>query len=369
MNEKIYCSVCGAVLAEDDYHYFDGHIFCEDCLENQTTLCDCCSERIWRNEAEGDEYITICYRCFENHYTTCEDCGRLLHYDDANYDEDNDLPYCHSCYAKLSARHIKSYNYKPEPIFYGSGNLFMGVELEIDCGGESNENAKSLLDIANADGERIYCKHDGSLNDGFEIVSHPMTLDYHLHEMKWLEIMEEALSLDYLSHNTSTCGLHVHVNRDAFGVIEEAQEDAIGRIIFFVEKHWNELVKFSRRTPANLNRWAARYATISGTAKETYEKAKQKYTGRYVAVNLENYTTIEFRMFRGTLRYKTFAATLQLVDEICQLASKLTDTELESLSWSEFVCGINKEEKPELIEYLKSKRLYVNENETESEEM
>ena len=74
-------------------------------------------------------------------------------------------------------------------------------------------------------------------------------------------------------------------------------------------------------------------------------------------------------MFRGTLRYKTFAATLQLVDEICQLASKLTDTELESLSWSEFVCGINKEEKPELIEYLKSKMLYVNENETESEEM
>ena len=98
MSEKIYCSVCGAMLAEDDYHYFDGHIFCEDCLENQTTLCDCCSERIWRNEAEGDEYITICYRCFENHYTTCEDCGRLLHYDDANYDEDNDLFVCRTRY-------------------------------------------------------------------------------------------------------------------------------------------------------------------------------------------------------------------------------------------------------------------------------
>ena len=139
--------------------------------------------------------------------------------------------------------------------------------------------------------------------------------------------------------------------------------------VFFTEKHWNELVKFSRRTAANLNRWAARYATISGTAKETYEKAKQKYTGRYVAVNLENYTTIEFRMFRGTLRYKTFAATLQLVDEICTKAVNISDNEMESLSWSDFVMGIDKEAKPELIEYLKSKRLYVNDEIIESEEM
>ena len=74
-------------------------------------------------------------------------------------------------------------------------------------------------------------------------------------------------------------------------------------------------------------------------------------------------------MFRGTLRYQTFVATLQLVEEICQLAICLSDGELEALSWSDFVSGIDREEKPELIEYLKTKRLYVNENLTESEEM
>lgn len=369
MNEKITCSICGAHLAEGDYNYFDGQILCDDCIENHTTVCACCSERIWNDHAEGDAYITLCYRCYENHYTTCEDCGRLIHYDDANYDDENDLPYCNTCYAKLSDRSIRSYNYKPDPIFYGSGDFFMGVELEIDGGGEINDNAKSILNIANVDKERIYCKHDGSLSEGFEIVSHPMTLDYHLHEMKWEDVMKEALALDYLSHNSNTCGLHVHVGRSSFGTTEAEQESAIGRIVFFVEKHWNELVKFSRRTAANLNRWAARYATISETAKETYNKAKEKYAGRYVAVNLENYTTIEFRMFRGTLRYKTFVATLQLVEEICRLAKNLSDFELEALSWSEFVSGINREEMPELIEYLKSKRLYVNENITESEEM
>lgn len=90
--------------------------------------------------------------------------------------------------------------------------------------------------------------------------------------------------------------------------------------------------------------------------------------GRYVAVNLENDDTIEFRLFRGTLRYKTFIATLQLVDEICFYAINLSDKEIEEITWSDFVSRILPK-KFELIEYLKSKRLYVNETTEESEEM
>ena len=369
MSKNIYCSCCDAPVAEDDYQVFEGRILCDTCLEERTIVCEHCGERIWRDEAEGDDYITLCYGCFERHYTTCEECGRVIHYDHVNYDDEEDLPYCDRCYAKLRSKAIRSYNYKPEPIFYGSGSLFMGVELEIDGGGENRDNAQSLLDIANRDGTKIYCKHDGSIHSGFEIVSHPMTLDYHLHEMNWREIMEAALEMDYVSHNTETCGLHIHVSRSAFGDSDNAKEAGIGRVVFFVEKHWNELVKFSRRKPSNLNRWAARYATISDTAKETYRKAKDKYAGRYVAVNLENYATIEFRMFRGTLRYQTFIATLQLVHEICELAIALTDVEMEMLSWSDFVGGIDRESKSELLAYLKSKRLYVNEIEAEREDI
>ena len=73
MSEKIICSICGARIAEGEYNYFDGQILCDDCLEQHTTVCDCCSTRIWNDHAEGDAYITLCYRCYENHYTTCED--------------------------------------------------------------------------------------------------------------------------------------------------------------------------------------------------------------------------------------------------------------------------------------------------------
>ena len=368
MDEKICCE-CGAHLTEESEYVFEDKVMCADCFHSLTTVCENCGDRIWNDDAEGDDHITLCYRCYENHYTTCDRCGRIIHQDYANYDDDDDMPYCDTCFEKLNKKFIHSYNHKPSPIFHGEGNLFMGVELEIDGGGEIGEYAKEIMSLVNIEDDHLYCKHDGSLNEGFEIVSHPMTLDYHVNEMDWQSVLERAVELGYSSHNTSTCGLHIHCSRKAFGEEYADQEPVIGRIVYFVEKHWNELVKFSRRKPSNLNRWAARYATISGTAKETYEKAKSKYTDRYVAVNLQNYATIEFRMFRGTLRYQTFIATLQLVHEICELAIALTDVEMEMLSWSDFVGGIDRESKSELIAYLKSKRLYVNEIEAEREDI
>ena len=372
MEETRICSACGAILSEDEVFEFDGRVFCERCFDENTTLCDHCARRIWRNDAEGDDHTVLCVRCYENHYTTCEECGRIIHNDDACYDDDTEYYYCSHCYNKLKANSIMSYNYKPEPIFYGSGDLFMGVELEIDRGGEIHENAKELLEIANDSEPRIYCKHDGSLSEGFEIVSHPMTLEYHTRVMNWQDIFNKALDMDYSSHNTNSCGLHIHCNRTSFGADSVVQEAGIGRVVFFVEKHWNELVKFSRRKIANLERWAARYETISSTTKETYQKAKDKHLGRYVAVNLSNWSTIEFRLFRGTLLYQTFLATLQLVDEICHTANILNDEQLEHMSWCDFVRRIDAKAKPELVEYLKLKNLYVNDavvTSAESEEM
>ena len=184
-----------------------------------------------------------------------------------------------------------------------------------------------------------------------------MTLDYHTDEMDWESVLQKAVDFGYRSHQTSTCGLHIHVNRNAFGSNQYQQEEVIGKILYFIEKNWNEIFNFSRRSRGNMNRWAARYG-YEKTGTEIMEKAKDNPHGRYSAVNLCNYNTIEFRLFRGTLKYNTFIATLQLVDLICDTALSMTQDELEALSWSEFVSSIRY---PELIQYLKERRLYVNE--------
>ena len=44
------------------------------------------------------------------------------------------------------------------------------MELEIDEAGEDSDNARRLLAIANQGQPQLYCKHDGSQDDGFELV-------------------------------------------------------------------------------------------------------------------------------------------------------------------------------------------------------
>lgn len=118
----------------------------------------------------------------------------------------------------------------------------------------------------------------------------------------------------------------------------QEQDPVIAQVLFFFEKHWEELLKFSRRTQRHLERWA----------------------GRYNCVNLQNRDTVEFRMFRGTLKSNTILATLQLLDRICDVALFLSDEQLRALAWTSFVSGISPARFPQLVQYLKERQLYIN---------
>ena len=328
-----------------------------------TVLCSHCGERIYRDDNAGDESTPLCQDCYDRHYTNCHSCGDLIRISQTYYaceSDGNEYPFCYDCYtSRASRKPIQDYYYKPEPLFRGDGDRFFGVELEVDGAGEDDDNAAEVMSIANGNGlENLYCKHDGSLDDGFEMVTHPMTLAYHQAEMPWAAILQKAVQMGYTSHQAGTCGLHVHVNRNAFGETEAQQDAVIARILFFFEKNWEELLKFSRRTQYQLDQWAARYG-YKDQPKELLDHAKKSaHAGRYTSVNLTNKNTIEFRIFRGTLKYNTLIATLQLLDRICDVALFMSDEELKAMSWTTFVSGCTQ---PELVQYLKERRLYVNE--------
>ena len=356
-HEILVCCQCGEPLTPDEVCEFDGNHYCRHCLDDLTFFCDCCGEREYIDDEVTDNNISICQRCYDNYYTRCEGCNCLVHNDSVYYlDDDDDYGYCEYCYNHRTNRAIHEYSYKPRPIFYGEGNRFLGVELEVDDGGHSEYNAETVLEIANHDDDVMYIKSDGSINDGFEMVTHPATLDYHKNNLPWLDIMNELIGMNYLSHKTCTCGLHVHVNRDSLGDTCAEQEDTVARILYFVEHHWDEMLRFSRRTESAMQRWAARYGAKENP-KAHIDDAKKDYS-RYRCINIQNYYTIEFRLFRGTLKYNTFIATLELVNEICSVALSLSDNEMQKLTWEQYIDGIDKKKNAELIEYLAERNLY-----------
>lgn len=361
--DTFICDCCDEEYPAEERFYVSGQTICRECYEEQTVCCSHCGEVILSEHNEGNDDTPLCHRCRDYYYYTCTQCGTLIRNLEAYYD-DEDEPYCEDCYEKYHLDTIHEYSYKPDPIFYGDGPRYFGVELEIDDGGKSCSNARELLNIANKSAKHLYVKSDGSLDDGMELVTHPCSLEYHMEQFPWKNIVREALDLGYYSHKTSTCGLHIHVNRSSFSPDTREQESCIGRILFFIEKHWEELLQFSRRSEHQMNQWAARYG-LKSNPKELMDHVKNEAIGRYTALNLQNYYTIEFRLFRGTLKYNSLIAALQLVDAICSAAVFMSDEEMELLSWSSFVRRIYH---PELIAYLKERRLYVNEPVVDTEE-
>lgn len=356
MQEMYTCDHCGGEFPLEETFLVEGDRLCRHCAAGLTALCDECGARIYLEHDEGDSNRFLCASCCERYYTRCDRCNTFIHNESVFEYDDEYL--CEDCYDEACAEGpIHDYDYVPDLVFHGKGLRKFGVELEIDEGGKSRSNAKHFLDIANQSATNLYIKSDGSLDDGLELVTHPMSLEYHLHEMPWEDILDEAKRLDYRSHSTNTCGLHVHISRMAFGCTYETQEECIARLVFFVEKFWPELLRFSRRTQGQLNRWAARYGMKLNPKDQMYH-AKNSCAGRYTAVNLTNADTVEIRLFRGTLKLNTLIATLQLVDHLCEVAVSMSDQELQDISWFDFLDQITE---PELIQYLKERRLYVNE--------
>lgn len=365
--EYTVCNDCGCVIPNSDTTVINPDRrtekrVCDSCLEKYF-LCDICGEYLTEDEIWAtDDERSICYNC-NTDYCICEDCGTILHYNDARYSSYDENYYCEDCYEEHNASYIEEYSYKPDPVFLGytEDNLYLGVELEVDKGDNLYHTTKELAESF----EDIYLKHDGSLGRcGFEIVSHPGTLEYHMRELGWDKIMNICKENEYKSHDTSTCGLHIHLSR-AFLVKDEIEQDLnIAKLIILFEMFWDEyIVPFSRRNIASMDRWASKPSLdykSTDTENEIFDKVKSyKHGGRYRTINLENEYTIEFRLFRGTLKLNTFIASLQFVVEITKFAKSVRLNDIFTSKWSDiFLCT----EFKELREYLTEKNLLKEEN-------
>jgi len=362
-NETV-CMECGCIIAECEATLVnpgcrDEQIVCNDCL-NEYFQCSHCGEFYSHNhEWESDSELTVCDKCQEN-YVVCPDCSEIIHIDHAFYLHNE--YYCQNCYESRindSLNEIlEDYSYKPEPIFLGdcTDNLFLGIELEVDCG-NSILAASSILEHFHD----VYLKHDGSLETGFEIVSHPATLAYHKYELGWEDITNICSDHDMKSHDTRTCGLHCHVSRAFFGCDTDEQDLHIAKLILLINKFWeSHIITFTRRNPIQLNRWAAKPSVTieeNDTEADIVDKVKNtRYAGRYQGINLQNVETVEFRMFRGTLKLNTLLATLQFVDCICRYAKAMKLSDFYTTDWSDLFVGKD-EQYPELFVYLKEKEL------------
>lgn len=335
------CEDCGCICCRDGMYWIEGydHYVCEDCYSDNYFECANCGSLEYNRNSYSSVDGDICEYCADYNYSTCDDCGARVHNDYIHYDEDDDCYYCDECCEERPEKVIHSYHHSHDNrlIFFGGNDngkeLFLGVELEIDDGDDGDDREDTAREMKNAMPTNfITMENDGSLDCGFENITQPATLEYHTSIRTYYEDMF-AIAKDngFRSHNTNTCGYHIHFNRSFF---EDKHDENVAKLLYLVEKFWDELVKFSRRNYDNLDRWAKKY---DKTPDEVVEDMKCRNLDRYHAINLTNRNTIEFRMFRGTLKSETFFATLQLVDTVVRYVKDHTNSDIQNLQFTDLL--------------------------------
>ena len=347
MNGDTFCHTCATECDDcgditDSFFYVGGMAVCPSCRAD----CDDCGRTFRtedpdaRNLANGN---ALCARCAGDWYT-CDDCGDDVHSDDC-FCRDNGT-YCGSCapgeeedsdddddddIGPIKSYHSSSRHITPlrSPWTRSHGNRYLGVELEVERQGEATrprgEIAQGISDWVNkqatditAESHRapiLFFEEDGSLKHGFEMISQPMGLDDHAR--LWKTALSPSLTRGLVSHNTTTCGLHVHISRAGMTPLH------LSKILCFVNDPDNaSLIKAVARRyngESSVINGRTNYCKVGGRRRLGMAfRVAQEEGDKYVAVNLNKERTIEFRIFRGSLKYMAVMAAVEFTHAVVE---------------------------------------------------
>jgi hypothetical protein len=329
---------------------------------------------------------TLCLDCAK-HAQSCDRCQDLINLDDGTHSDVDGNPWCESCvdwHASFCeecdvyhsdgpcggwdddrVRDIHDYSYKPDarfgfldsdasdysvkvPITGRSRVPFMGFELEVEAGRASIvDGVETIKQFLGDDEGYVYIKGDGSLNCGFEIVSHPCTLAGHK-TMKLAETLKGLSDLGFRSWRTDTCGLHVHVSRAGF-----SSPSHVWKFTHFIVDNRQAMVKLAGR---NSERWAN--FNLEGYNNGGIKNRAKGYShyNRYEAINFQNTRTLELRFFKGSLKVERVLSALELTEGAVEYTRNLTSRDVMSggLDFCSFVTWLREraDKYPNLLSYV-----------------
>ena len=301
----IMCIKCESVITVDDeYNDVEGELWCRTCTRDDATWCDVCDNYFTGYSYSADDSSDcMCERCFENNTSYCEECD--------NYYV-NDCGYNHE--SEDDSRTIHDYSYRPDPIFHSSEEeqtrLYFGIEIETEVrGGDYSDRRVAAEYAQQLEHEGLaYLKSDGSLECGFEIVTHPLSHSYFMNDAStlWNTIGTLKDRYSMMAWGTKTCGLHIHISRNGFSGGSHQH-----RFLQLVYNNKDFYEVLAGRSSSHWAKFDDIFDPETGT-KSFKNKFNRHGSDRYSAVNTNNRNTLEMRIFRGSLNTRFIKSCIDL---------------------------------------------------------
>lgn len=362
----LICDRCSAIYHNDDeISPSEDEFFCSVYCANRKGWYKCSDCEDWThsdnsgNNSSGD---IICNRCLENYYE-CSECGDCTHNDDANYQDSTGQHYCNSCWENYEedCAGIHSYAFKPKDYVYSKmpweNTMYLGIELEVETKGDREDKAEQVIAWLDKEGleKLVYLKEDSSLENGFEIVFHPITLQAIHKKFPMRKFLLYLHKIGLTSYEEGTCGLHVHLSKKKMTGTSQYR----GKLFFY--KCQSYLKKLSARQDGRGD-WSDSYIFNYCKFDSAMPSSLRQEFGKYSAFNVSaSPFTVELRLFRGTLKYDRFQASLQFADAFGEWIQSSRETAClkdndGNVIWREFLEYCKKQSK--WSQFLK----YVNKN-------
>lgn len=265
----------------------------------------------------------------------CENCISNAHYCDSC--DEYWMDGCENCEPDTNIVH--DYSYRPDPIFHSTqadDRLFFGIEIEVENSKTLGwDNRNQAAEYAQSHLEPIdlaYLKNDGSLSDGFEIVTHPMTHEFYMSEASELwSTLEHLRSMSMRSWSTSTCGLHIHISRAGFkgGAhmhrflnLVYSNEEFYSLMAGRSSSRWAKFDDVESSSWTDTDAWGNRNYKTWRSYRQKIEHGR--HTDRYSAVNTQNAHTLEMRIFKGSIKPSRVKAMISLAHASVEFTRNLT---------------------------------------------
>lgn len=345
--EGIYtCEHCSSSFHEDETasytvinKYNEIERICENCIHSSIYRY---TDNTDYPVHENNTYLY--YNTVNDNYLYFDSIADLEYYctcNGLNYNLDNELKQASLILDDLSMYEI--YDYQTEVLVDNLDKdvIYYGVELEVELDDSEEGDRDDAFDMfikkyySNTNNCMDFlCKEDGSLNDGFEIVSKP--LEY-LDCIKYLSRISESLKgCNLTSHSENSCGFHIHISKSPLS------QNQIDFMIAFLNIRDNQLLiqKIGNR---EFNQYCkSSKIELENDLLDNIELADlirnrvDKYN-RYVVLNTIPQNTIEFRFFKGSFNETRMHSYIQFVNALIKYSEIQTNKENFSISGKDFI--------------------------------
>lgn len=285
------CVVTGECMPRCDLTMTPDGYMCQSALQDSKyRTCTSCG-----NIAHNSSFIRL-----------CEQCGTIQ--EDHSKERDYVSGY-HDC------NHWKAIRLSHET----EEHDLLGCELEVDCGEGSDASEVAYQDLRSYDCVADI-QSDGSLQEGFEVITHPCTHGYLKVNMGDL-LTDAVYYQDYDNHHKA--GFHVHVSRSSLPGVSDCK-----KLDYFVHKYKEQVCEIANRRS---DEWARFTKDPSnGIHGDSFGTSHTRYS----AINFENSRTVEFRVFSQPTTKRRLQIYLDFVQSLVEFV-RMSDV-IDGDAWGKY---------------------------------